>query len=191
MDVPRLMSIPMATDRSGLTEEDLLNLGLVGTLRFYVVIAERGACLVPEVALSHIMAGEESYSVWRTTGHSPATLRGAIDFLVKRDHLRILVEDWNRFEIASRQLLDASDKSQEPPETVEERGNRLLSWHDEEVTKRGERGAVARVTAREKVLRPTAHRPNVGKEIRAARERQSAARRAGPFDALVSRPIPK
>lgn len=64
------------------------------------------------------------------------------------------------------------------PETAKERRARLLAWFDEEVQTHGEYGAVERVTARERARRPTAHRPNVGNDIRHARKaRDEASRR--------------
>jgi hypothetical protein len=60
-------------------------------------------------------------------------------------------------------------------ETRKERCARLLRWYEEEVQARGQRGATERVTAREKAVRPTAHRSNVGKDIKKAREERAEA----------------
>jgi hypothetical protein len=70
-------------------------------------------------------------------------------------------------------------------ETPAQRCARLLKWRDEEVEARGMRGAVARVTAREKLQRPTADRSNVGKDIKKAEEEQRQARRAGSWAAQL------
>ena len=66
-------------------------------------------------------------------------------------------------------------------ETAPARRARLLAWHVEEVEARSASGAVNRVTAREKLIRPTADRSNIGTDIRKAREEQANARRAGAW----------
>lgn len=70
-------------------------------------------------------------------------------------------------------------------ETRKERSARLLHWYEEEVQARGKRGATERVTAREKAVRSTAHRPNVGADIRYGRKlRSEAVRERGNVGAL-------
>lgn len=73
-----------------------------------------------------------------------------------------------------------------PKETAKQRRARLLEWFEQEEAKGPKRGALARVVAREKLIRPTADRSNIGKDIKQARKERAAARRAGPFDALCS-----
>ena len=73
-----------------------------------------------------------------------------------------------------------------PTETPEQRRERLLNWHNEETQENGKTGAVERVTTREKILRPTADRSNIGKDIKKAREERAASVRAGAlFRGLV------
>jgi hypothetical protein len=71
-----------------------------------------------------------------------------------------------------------------PVETARARRARLLEWHEYEVLASGERGALARVTAREQARRPTADRSNIGKEIKKAEAERDAAKRAGLFSGL-------
>ncbi len=70
-------------------------------------------------------------------------------------------------------------------ETAKERRHRLLMWLEEEAAF-GKRGALARVTARDKKQRPTADSSNIGKDIKRAKLERDEARRAGPFDQLKS-----
>jgi hypothetical protein len=71
-------------------------------------------------------------------------------------------------------------------ETPKQRRARLLKWREEETELGGAWGSLNRVVAREKVLRPSAERSNVGKEIKKAEAERAEESRAGPFDALVS-----
>lgn len=64
------------------------------------------------------------------------------------------------------------------------RRKRLLEQIEEEERLRGEHGALARVFAREKLIRPTADRSNIGKDIKLAKKERADERRAGPFDGL-------
>jgi len=66
-----------------------------------------------------------------------------------------------------------------PTEAPEKRRERLLSWWEEETQERGKRGALERVTAREKENRATADRSNIGRGIKKAREERAAKVRAG------------
>lgn len=67
----------------------------------------------------------------------------------------------------------------EPIEAPAARRARLLSWREEEEAARGKRGALERVTVREKVCRPMADRSNIGKDIKRALEERAEKKRSG------------
>lgn len=73
-------------------------------------------------------------------------------------------------------------------ETAPRRRERLLEWFEFEVEAAGEHGALGRVTARDKLKRPTAERSNIAKDIAKAREERAKLIRAGVFDGLSSNP---
>lgn len=81
--------------------------------------------------------------------------------------------------------LTADREQPNPTETAPRRRVRLLDWFEAEVEAAGEHGALERVTARDKLKRPTADRSNIGKDISRARDERAAAIRAGAmFGAL-------
>lgn len=89
-----------------------------------------------------------------------------------------------RFPDAEPESVSTMSAVPDPTETAKERRDRLLAWYEEEANAGRERGAVARVTAREKLRRPTADRGNIGNDIRKARSERIEARRPGPFAGL-------
>lgn len=95
MVVPGMFDMPTVMAESGLTEDDVLNLGFEADgLVFMVVVPELGACRVPDVALSHFMAGDDEYTAdgmpehWSNRPSGPWT--------IKRDRLRILADSWEK-----------------------------------------------------------------------------------------------
>ena len=63
MLVPSMYDMPEVMARSGYTEEDIFDWGISGEIVFLVVVPEVGACRVPDVALSHFMAGADEYAI--------------------------------------------------------------------------------------------------------------------------------
>ena len=72
-------------------------------------------------------------------------------------------------------------------ETAPRRRERLLEWFEFEVEAAGEHGALGRVTARDKLKRPTAERSNIAKDIAKARKERATAIRAGAVFAGLSK----
>ncbi len=65
------------------------------------------------------------------------------------------------------------------PEDPSQRRHRLLQTWKEEVSRGGETGALQRVYEREKALRPTADRSNIGKDIKKAQKEEAELSRSG------------
>ena len=61
MLIPNLYTVPNVMAASGYTEEQALQWGYSGDIVFMVLVPEIGACRVPELALSHFMAGVDDY----------------------------------------------------------------------------------------------------------------------------------
>lgn len=78
----------------------------------------------------------------------------------------------------------AAELDEAPPlaitsETPKARRARLLQCREEETTLRGEHGALARVVIREKLIRPTADRSNIRKDIEKAKKERHEEIQAG------------
>jgi hypothetical protein len=94
----------MVMTESGFTEEQVFDLGISGELVFLVVVPELGACRVPDVALSHFMAGADSFAADNMPEHYSGALSGP--WVVKRDRLRILADTWDKDRLPAGTALD-------------------------------------------------------------------------------------
>lgn len=99
MVIPDLYDVPKVVAESGLTEEAVLNLGLYSDnsdgVVFMVVVPELGACRVPDVALSHFMAGADEYAADAMPEHWSKQPSGP--WTIKRDRLRVLADSWEKY----------------------------------------------------------------------------------------------
>lgn len=96
MLAPSMYNLPTVIDKSGYTEEIVLDLGISGELVFLVVVPEIGACRVPDVALSYFMSGADEYIAEAMPAYwSTGALSG--QWTIKRERLRILAESWEEF----------------------------------------------------------------------------------------------
>ena len=102
MPVPRVYELSEVLAQSNLKEESILGLGNDGEIIFLVVVPEIGACIVPVVALSYFMAGENEFTADAMPEFYNGTLSGR--WTIKRDRLRILVESWEKYSSKCRAL---------------------------------------------------------------------------------------
>lgn len=110
MLVPSMLEIPDVIAQSGYKEEQVYDLGISGEIVILVVVPELGACKVPEVALSHFMAGADEYLANGMQEHYSKALSG--NWNIKRDRLRILSESWEDFSAKAHKLAELLDSSQ-------------------------------------------------------------------------------
>lgn len=101
MLIPNLYTVPNVMAASGYTEEQALQWGYSGDIVFMVLVPEIGACRVPELALSHFMAGVDDYIADGMPEHYSGSLSGP--WTIKRDRLRILADSWEAFSKPWRQ----------------------------------------------------------------------------------------
>lgn len=118
MVVPGLYDVPKVMAESSLSEEDVLNLGFSADgLVFMVVVPELGACRVPDLALSHFMAGADEYAAEGMPEHWSKQPSGP--WTIKRDRLRILADSWDKWHqmVCDRWITEPPDTSepQAPP----------------------------------------------------------------------------
>ena len=118
MVIPGLYDVPRVVAESSLTEEDVLNLGLRSDgIVFMVVVPELGACRVPDVALSHFMAGADEYAADAMPEHWSKQPSGP--WTIKRDRLRILADSWEKHSDFAHRLLDRIQAALEPAQDTE------------------------------------------------------------------------
>jgi hypothetical protein len=118
-----MLGVADAVAESNLSVEQIFDLGISGVLKFLVVVPELGACEVPAQALSHLMAGQETFSANRLREHWSGGLSGP--YSIRRERLRILKEDWLRFAHQANQLLAAAS---EPPAVIAAASIDWSSW---------------------------------------------------------------
>jgi hypothetical protein len=95
MFAPSFLSLAEVMAESAYTEEQIFDLGISGNVVFLVVVPEVGACRVPNVALSHFMAGADEYTADKMPEHWSGALSGP--WTIKRDRLRILPKGWQEW----------------------------------------------------------------------------------------------
>lgn len=120
MLVPTMYDLSEVTAESRYKEESVFDLGITGEIVFLVVVPELGACRVPDVALSHFMAGADEYSVEAMPEYYSGALSGR--WTIKRDRLRILADSWEKYSSKCRALADSFAA---PAGKVEETGTRM------------------------------------------------------------------
>lgn len=107
MILPQTLLIGQILERSGLVEDDLFENGVNGSLKFVVVVPELGACRVSRDAMSHFLAGADSYPGDKLPEVYSAALSGP--WTVSKSRLRILADSWRDWEahfLGTGQLID-------------------------------------------------------------------------------------
>lgn len=112
MLVPGMLSLEDAMEQSAYSKEELFDWGISGQLQFLVVVPEVGACRVPDMALSHFMAGSETFEADQMAEHWSGRLSGK--WTIARDRLRIYEQDWHKLTQLAQSLADAANGSPEP-----------------------------------------------------------------------------
>ena len=112
MLVPGMLSLEDAMEQSAYSEEELFDWGISGQLQFLVVVPGVGACRVPEVALSHFMAGSETFEADQMAEHWSGRLSGKRT--IARGRLRIYEQDWHKLTQLAQSLADAANGSPVP-----------------------------------------------------------------------------
>lgn len=109
MLIPSMYDLPTVMVQSGFMEESVFDLGISGAIIFLVVVPEIGACRVPDVALSHFMAGADEYAAEGMKEHYSGALSGR--WTVKRNRLRIQADSWEKYTNDCLDLVDALTKA--------------------------------------------------------------------------------
>ena len=92
VQLPTMISVADAVEDSELAEDDLFENGANGSLDFVVIVPELGACHVSREAMSHFLAGAESYPANGMAEYFSKTLSGP--WSIRRDRLRIVQRSW-------------------------------------------------------------------------------------------------
>lgn len=116
MLVPDMLNMADVMAEFGDTEEFVFDLGISGEIDFLVVVPLLGACRVPEVALSHFMAGADEYTAEGMRSHWGEAVSGK--WPIKRTQLRIWEDSWNRYSCNFGKTVEAFDAVFQPQTTT-------------------------------------------------------------------------
>ncbi|MYN45924.1 hypothetical protein GTP23_12785 [Pseudoduganella sp. FT93W] len=125
MLVPSMLSMAEVMAESGYPEETIFDLGISGEIIFLVIVPEIGACRVPELALSHFMAGADEFPAQSMPSHYQPEIRSG-QWTIKRDRLRVLAESWRNWSEIGKALLSISLLPQPEIKTTEQ----IAAWWD-------------------------------------------------------------
>jgi hypothetical protein len=103
MPMPTTLDMEAIRAVSDHTEDEVLDLGIQGVLKFLVFVPRIGACEVPQDALEHFLGGIQEVDASDLREHYSGALSG--DWTIKRTQLRILKESADKWSAMFREHL--------------------------------------------------------------------------------------